>query len=248
MRSYKILALDESGKASYNHSSELFVLSGVILPEKFKDILDRKMRKLKRKYFNNEDIVFHSRDMLRKKGPFSALRDKKKEISFWSEFISILNSPQISMLFVIVDKKKARKCGWQPETILKRAYMRILGDFSNNHLLGRNCGGKIVSESDPSQDFYLIHAHNHIQGVGTGGKRGISPKEYREKITSLSLVKKLNQDIDVQIADTLAIIAGVKYGYKKNKNKIDKVTQMKLRLIERKLRDKSNPSVFSMLV
>jgi len=36
MENYKILALDESGKASYNHNSNLFILSGVVIPEELK--------------------------------------------------------------------------------------------------------------------------------------------------------------------------------------------------------------------
>ena len=34
MKDYKVLALDETGKASFGHLSKNFVLSGFILPEK----------------------------------------------------------------------------------------------------------------------------------------------------------------------------------------------------------------------
>ncbi len=36
MNNYKILSLDESGKASFKHPSPLFILSGVVISEKFK--------------------------------------------------------------------------------------------------------------------------------------------------------------------------------------------------------------------
>ena len=36
MKDYKILALDETGKASFKHPSANFVLSGLILPETFR--------------------------------------------------------------------------------------------------------------------------------------------------------------------------------------------------------------------
>ncbi len=32
MSDYKLLSLDESGKASYTHTSKIFVLSGVLIP------------------------------------------------------------------------------------------------------------------------------------------------------------------------------------------------------------------------
>ena len=248
MTIYKLLSIDESGKASYNHKSELFVLSGIVTPEKLKPKFDKLTRKLKKKYFKDEEIVFHSRDMYRRKGPFSILQDPKKELEFWTEFISILDDPEIGTMFIIVDKQKAKHKGWQEQTILKRAYQKILEDFADKQLkLGVN--GKIITESDPSQDFYLIQAHNLIQAKGISDGT-MSAQEYRQKITSLSLVNKRNLDIDVQIADALAPIAGMMYSYNnlQKQNKMSKIELMKKELIGRKLGNTANPSVFEVLI
>ncbi|MBI2017789.1 DUF3800 domain-containing protein [Candidatus Daviesbacteria bacterium] len=248
MPTYKLLSIDESGKASYDHKSELFVLSGIVIPEKFKPKLDKLTRKLKRKYFKNEEIVFHSRDMHRKKGPFALLQDPKKELAFWSEYTASVDDPEISMMFIIVDKQKARHKGWNQKAILKRAYLKMLEEFANKQLkLGVN--GKIIVESDPSQDFYLIEAHNHIQGMGTSDGT-MAATEYRQKITSLSLVNKANLDIDIQIADTLAPIAGMMYerNILKKQKQMNKIEQMKEKLIEKKLSNTGNPSVFEVLI
>ena len=83
MRSYKLLSIDESGKAAFNHPSKFFVVSGTVIPEKIKSKIDTKMRRLKKKFFKNEEIVFHARDMFRKRGPFSILRNPKIETQFW---------------------------------------------------------------------------------------------------------------------------------------------------------------------
>jgi len=95
MKPYKLLSIDETGKASYDHPSELFVLSGVVIPEKLKSKVDHKMRLLKKKFFNSEELVFHARDMSRKKGPFSILNNATRELQFWSQFISLVNNPEI---------------------------------------------------------------------------------------------------------------------------------------------------------
>jgi len=42
MVGYKIISLDESGKASFEHPSKLFVLSAVLVPESFRSKLDNK--------------------------------------------------------------------------------------------------------------------------------------------------------------------------------------------------------------
>ena len=120
--------------------------------------------------------------------------------------------------------------------------------FAKQLKISKSCG-KIILESDPYQDFYLIQAHNRLQSSGSDDKQ-FSGYEYRKLITSLSLVSKLNHDIDVQIADALAPIAGMKYNVEKMNKKISMNTmeRMKKRLIDRKLADKENPSFFHILV
>lgn len=248
MLPYKLLSLDETGKASYKHPSELFVLSGAVIPEKIKPKIDNRMRKLKKEFFRDEEIVFHARDMARKKGPFKILQDSKKELSFYSRFISLVNNREISFFFVITNKKMAHKAGWQPSTILKRSYLKILADFTR-HLKTTKSKGKIITESDPNQDTYLIYAHNRLQAEGTGDGR-VNGGEYRRMVTSLSLVNKSNQDIDVQLADAMALIASMKYQAEsqKKRKKMTKVELMKLHLLERKLGDKRNQSLFEILI
>lgn len=248
MKSYKLLSIDETGKASYNHPSELFVLSGVVIPETLKTKIDSRMRKLKKKFFNDEELVFHARDMSRKKGPFSPLNKEDQEQQFWSEFISLVNNPKISFFFVITNKKHAQKASWQLQTILRRSYLKILVDFTR-YLKTTGYCGKIIVESDPDQDPYLIYAHNRMQSEGTGDG-SVNGNEYRKMVTSLSLVNKSNLDIDVQLADAMALVAGLNYRLEKqtkNKN-LSKVENMKIRLLSRKLSSTKNPSLFEILI
>lgn len=247
MKSVILLSIDETGKASYKHPSKLFILSSITIPEEFKPYLDKKMRRLKKKFFNREEIVFHSRDMARCKGPFSILRNNQKEHDFWIEFIELVQDQRIGVYFVIVNKKNAQRKGWHIHTVLERSYCRLLEEFVKN--LGTTQTGKIISESDPSQDFSLIKAHNRLQGIGIPNAR-ISASTYRDKITSLSLVKKSNFDIDVQLADALAPVAGLKYTLDILKSTVPMTTveRMKKHLIEQKLAKKRSRSVFTILI
>lgn len=248
MLNYKVLALDESGKASLAHGSKDFVLSGLIIPEDFKSKLDSSIRRLKRKHFNDEEIVLHSRDMLRKKGLFAKWRtNPKEEIQFWSEFIALIDDEKITLAFVIVDKAKAKKLGWNEIAILKRVYNKMLEEFASKHLAD-NTGGKIVVESDPSQDKYLIQAHNRLQGIGIPSI-GLSASDYRKKLTSLSLVNKSNLDVDVQIADSLATMADMVYTMKLGiEIKPTQAQLMMKELIDRKMADTKNLNIFEVLV
>lgn len=248
MKTYKILSVDESGKASYSHPSPLFIVSGIIMPENLKHKIDSQIRKLKLKYFKNEELIFHSRDMSRKKAQFSLFNDEKIEKSFYGDFTSIINNNAIDVLFLITDKEKAKKAGWIPQTILKKSYSKLLQLFIENLIEGTS-RGKIIVESDPAQDFYIIKAHNQLQSQGHILKN-ISPHAYRDSVTSLSLVNKENLDVDIQIADALAPVAGLKYNREilKNGGKINQIDKVKFNLINRKLLKNKKTSKFEILL
>ncbi|MDP2684481.1 MAG: DUF3800 domain-containing protein [bacterium] len=248
MQVYKLLSLDESGKASFNHPSKIFILSGVIMPEELKTKITLQMKKIKKKFFGDENIVFHGRDMARGGSSFKALSNSKIAIKFWSEFVAIVNHPQIALYFVVTDKVKAQVTGWQTKTILKRSYLRIVSEFAR-HIKANNFCGRIINESEACQDPYLIYAHNRLQSDGTGDG-SVSGVEYRKMITSLSLVNKANNDIDLQIADTIAFVGRMKYE-KENMpsfKKMNSVEKIKFRLIERKINDNKNPGLFEILI
>ncbi len=247
MSECKILALDETGKASFNHLSTSFVLSGSIISESYLPKVERSFRKLKSKYFNDSDIVFHCRDMLRRKGPFAILRDSKIEKRFWPEFISNLNPSEISVAAVIVDKNKAKVLGWNDIAILRRAYLKMLEEFTKKYLTGTR-KGKIIAESDPYQDKYLLEAHNRLQALGVPPE-GITPAIYRQKVTSVSLVNKSNLDINIQIADNFAIMSHIFYELKINKREsLSSTEEIFKRLLDRKIASKTNPGIFEVLV
>ncbi|MEK7127768.1 MAG: DUF3800 domain-containing protein [Patescibacteria group bacterium] len=248
MKPYKILSLDESGKASYAHSSKIFILTGIVMPEKLKTGIDTKMRKIKKKYFGDEEIVFHGRDMARKGQNFTALQDPKLEISFWTEFVNVVNHKDIYFYFVVTDKAKAQKANWDSKLILKRSYLRILSEFARHTKITGSCG-KIINESDPFQDSFLIYAHNRLQTQGTGDG-AVNGSEYQKMITSLSLVKKLNHDIDVQIADAVAFVGRLKYekDILKKQKVLNRAESIKYRLIGRKVDRTSNSGLFEVLI
>ena len=186
--------------------------------------------------------------MYRRKGPYAILQDQKVELNFWSEFIAILADPRLSVIFVIINKKKAKQKGWQQKTILEKTYTKMLDAFAIKQLK-QGISGKIIVESDPSQDLYLIAAHNRMQNIGASNNI-MTGKEYREKLTSLSLVNKRNLDIDVQIADALAPIAGMMYSYNilQKQRQMNNIERMKENLIKEKLGNTVNPSIFEVLI
>lgn len=236
----KIISIDESGKASYSHLSKEFALVGIVIDEKYKTKLNNSLNKLKKKFFNDENIILHYNEIIRKSGIFSCLRDDNIEEKFWCEILSILNNPKIDYFFTLVDKEKAKKQSWLEKTVVQKSYSQLIKMFVCS--FDKNDKGKIVTESDTFQDVFLAKAHNIFQSTGIAECK-LSGKNYSEKVTSLSFVNKNNLDPEVQLADLLGASIRIKYrlDYRKSKEKVNSIEKKKIKLINRKMKkDGSN--------
>lgn len=239
MSNYRILSLDASGTPSYRHPSMEFGLTGAVISQKIKNRLDLKIRKIKKKFFRNEEVVLHYVEIVRKIGPFSVLKDKTTEIEFWAEILSILNNPNITYFFTVVNKQEAKKWGWQEQTIAERSYAAVIKMFIRK-LKQDKQKGRILTESDIFQDEFLIKAHTKCQSQGFSPLK-VSGKKYSEMITSVCLVNKNNLDPEVQLVDLLGTTARLRYRikYLKSDEDVSGVEEKKLKLIERKLKEKT---------
>lgn len=232
--------MDESGKASYNHPSKEFALMGIVIPEKFKPKLVAKLKKIKLKYFQDEEIVLHYSEISRKRNLFNILRDKGVEDRFWCDILSVLDNYNITYFFTLVDKANSRKAGWLDKTVVQQSYLGLVKMYVCS--LGKMEKGKIVTESDCFQDEYLAKAHNIYQTKGIK-ECGLTGKDYWGKITSLSFVNKKNFDPEVELADLLGSSIRLKYRLecKGSKEKVNKVERKKFKFINRKIdKNKSN--------
>ncbi len=231
-KKYKLLSIDESGKASYNHQSREFALVGVIIDEDYKTRLRNKLAKVSKKYLGVDEFAIHYSELIRKRGVYSALRDNNKEIQFWIEILNILNNPKIIYRFIVIDKEKAKERSWISKTIVERAYAEMVKGFIKV-VKKEKMLGKICTESDPSQDACLISVHNSFQSVGSK-QPSITGGKYRKLITSLSLVNKNNLDPEIQIADLLGYTVRLKHRLDKGvKTELTATESKKLRLVER---------------
>lgn len=208
---YKILSLDETGKANYNHGSKYFVVSGIVVKEEHRKELKEIANKVIFKYFGDKKMVFHFVDMIAHQNGFELLNDTTIEKKFWDDFFKhVFNKNYLFFYVVSVNKILAKTEGkypWETETILQRCYEQILKNFAL-HLKQTKYQGKIIAESSSDQDPYLVKVHSAYQQKGVGST--ISGKEYFNLITSLSLVTKQNDDIETQIADIVATVGRIK--------------------------------------
>lgn len=238
---YKILSIDETGKAHYNHPSKLFVISGCVVKEKHKSELRLNADKIIFKYWGDKNIIFHSADMFNKRGDFEIFNNVEVEDNFWRDIIKmIIRKNYLSFYVVTVDKDKARLNNWQVKTIVERSYELILSEFATD-LVKSGSMGRVQSESSTDQDVSLITAHSKLQRNGVGKIKG---SEYFKIITCLSLVTKGNHDIETQLSDIMATV-GKLSGNLKIARPVERIIYDEFQL---KTQDKNNPSYLKKLI
>ena len=110
MQSEYIAYFDESG----DHGMEkidaefpVFVLCGCVF--KISDYLTRELPDfscIKFKHFGHDAVVFHSRDIRKKLGPFQILTDNLKNHEFIKDINAYFSSSTITLIAAAIDKKK----------------------------------------------------------------------------------------------------------------------------------------------
>jgi len=216
-----LLFIDESGNYDPNNKqSDLYILCGCSIPEYGREELKILADQIKFKYWGKTDIVFHSRDIGKDLGDFKIFKNKPDfKNEFLKDLFVFLKKSRIILFFIIIDKKLARKKGWNQYKVIKVTAHRLIYHFLALLFCYGNSSGKIIIESATAEkDKYYLDAFSYFLSPGFT-ELNVDYTEVRKVLTSLSFVTKDNFDIEEQIADLFA------YGAK---CKIDKMKDKKL--------------------
>ncbi len=211
MRKYRIY-VDEVGnpdlKSSENSEHRFLSLTGVIIDLDYvSKTLFPQLEKLKGDYFDyhpDEPIILHRKELVKKKPPFSVLKDPVIEKKFNDELLNKLRKWEYSVISVIIDKKEhdQRYSTWKydpyhycQEILLER--FRLFLDISNSK-------GDVMFESrGGKEDMRLKKSFNRIIEFGTNN---LNAEDLQIHFTSKELkVKPKSANVSgLQIADLLA--------------------------------------------
>jgi len=232
-----VLFIDETGTASpKDKHSSYYILAGCAILEANRKKLKIWCDRLKYKYWNDTDIVFHSREMGRKENHFSILGRHATYTKFLTDLEDILSRQEFHMFFVLVDKAKAKKLAWNDVKIYKETSNSIVEQFLM-FLMSQKARGKIVVEAATAQkDFYFHRALNTYLAGGIPALN-IKHTQAKETLTSISFVTKQNYDTEEQVADLFAYAARCHY-YKnviKKPHRHGLYEEMMLRLFKKKM-------------
>jgi hypothetical protein len=211
MSKYRIY-VDEVGnpdlKSSENFDHRFLSLTGVIIDLDYvRKILFSEFEKLKADYFDyhpDEPIIFHRKELLKKKPPFSNLQHKEVEQKFNAELLDKLRSWRFSVISVLIDKQEhdQRYSTWKYDPY--HYCQEILLERFRLYLDINNAKGDVMFESRGSkEDMRLKKSFRRIIESGTNN---LNPADLQEHFTSKELkVKPKTANISgLQIADLLA--------------------------------------------
>lgn len=232
-----VLFIDETGTASPKDvNSEYYILSGCAIKESERHKLKIKCDQIKYKYWNNTDVVFHSREIGRKENDFSILGKHSTLTKFLSDLEEVLNSCDFHMFFVLVDKSSAKQKNWNDIKIYKETSAKIVEQFLI-FLMSQKAKGKIVVEAATAQKDFFFHRALNSYLAGGIPALNVTHSHAKETLTSISFVTKQNFDIEEQVADIFAYAAHCYY-YKnviKKSHRQGSYEDMLLRLFKKKI-------------
>jgi len=228
------LFIDESGQSNPASSSNVYILSGCMVENFQRDNLKNKADQIKFKYWNQTNIVLHSREIWRKEDSFAILEDSKIQKSFEKDLFNFLNSVKFQLFFVLVDLSKAKKNNWNENKVYRETSQIMVKNFILSLLASKNCRGRIVIESATSKkDFYFHKAASFYLSAGISEVKA-DFRQVQDVLTEISFVTKKNYDIEEQIADLVAFGAKLKF-LKQNKENLLNYDQKIIKVVENKL-------------
>ncbi len=215
------LFIDESGLSNPKaNKTGCYVLCGCLINDFACEELRIRADQIKFKFWEKTNIVFHSREIWRKAGDFSILKDEETGKCFKRLLFDLLGKSGYQIFSVIVDNNRAVKLNWDDKKVYKETTNIIVKNFILTLLATKSRGRLIIESASSEKDFYFHKAASHYLAKGLP-ELNISYSDVQNALTEISFVTKKNFDIEEQIADLLAYGAKLKFLNKKGKELSD---------------------------
>lgn len=205
------LFLDESGDhglSSIDPSFPIFVLCGVIISEP--DYLEfrRMINAVKMKYWDSIDVVFHSSDIRKLKGPFASLLKKEIKEQFYEDINNSIASANYKIISAVIRKERyIQKYGKLSNDIyeislsfiIERAIFcldsEVIGHIPPHSLK------VIIEKRGKKEDSQL---RSHTQSLLSKGTYFVPPARLKQYDVSFTFTSKRENINGLQLADLVA--------------------------------------------
>lgn len=205
-----IMYLDESGSHYLNKIDPNFpvlCLSGCIFnKEYYHTQVRQRIDNLKIKYWNNTEVIFHSREIRKHEGVYKILGDKNVRDSFYNDLNYLVSTMDFTIIAAVIDipehKHKYNQRAYDPYYL---SFKFILERFPM-FLRKRSALGYAIAESrGKTEDKKIKGWYKQLSQYGT---------EYLERIDNITsfTTKNKSENIDgMQLSDLVAYPVATKY-------------------------------------
>lgn len=216
-----VLFLDESGDHNLDKIDPqypLFVLGGCIIDIDYHEkILGPKLSEYKITLFGRDDFILHTADIVRRKGVFQKLTDKKLRERFYAETNRLMDELEYMVVACAIKKNEHLAqyglAALDPYMLsLKILVERFVFDIKKK---GGKPGQIIAESRDETLDNELRLAWMELR---TSGTEYLSASEVRRHISELHIRDKKNNIAGLQIADMVVSPIGRRVLEKKPKH------------------------------
>ena len=206
------LYIDEVGNPDLRNSENLhhrfLSLTGVIIDLAY---VQRRMHPdleaLKVRYFDShpdEPVIMHRKEIVNRRPPFQALRDRAVEAAFNENLLNLLREWEYRIVTVCIDKKNhvAAYGNWRYDPY--HYCMAVLLERFSSWLKRRGARGNAMAESrGGKEDRQLKESFRRLWDRGTDY---VGPEQFQGTLTSRELKFKQKTDniAGLQLADLLA--------------------------------------------
>ncbi len=230
----KVTFLDESGDHSLTKIDDqfpIFGLAGCVFDENDYDQNSKaKIDALKLKYFNNTDVILHSREIRKCEPPFNILLNPHTKLNFYTDLNNLLRGLDFAIFASVILKKQLKDHTTDPANPYTLSMRYMLEQFLL-YLEQHDDIGYISAEArDPKSNTDLLTTFTDVlnNGIRDGKEKDIKAERFQTRIQKMVFVTKQQNQNGHQIADLVAYPI-TKYGWNKaNPNPAFEVIQQKI--------------------
>lgn len=205
------LFIDECGDhnlAKYHPGFPVFTLCGILISQHYLRYLSKAFIDLKTEIFESKEIVIHSIDIRKWRGPFSVLADKDLRERFFSGIERILsqNDAYVIVSCTILKEQLNKFCvrgeeddvyGLSLSYLIERSIFCV--DNTNTDEIPEI--SIVVERRGKKEDNKLLNYYNGLRNQGT---KWVTAERLRSRINGFGFKNKKDNVIGLQIADLIA--------------------------------------------
>jgi hypothetical protein len=196
------LYLDETGSPDTNDHSKNYTLCGIVVDRSQSEKLKIKADQIKFKYWNDTNIVFHSKDIGLEKGEYAILKNPITKKDFLKDMFLFINNASFKCIVISIDKTKAISKGWNSAKIRDFASDKMIECYIE-YLAKIKSSGSICLESAGQKDIDFYKRYTYYLSHGLS-RLNLTHVDIKKLLTSISFASKKNHDTETQLADLLA--------------------------------------------